>query len=140
QGSLLETAWTAQDCRVTGEGRKISEQTRIYAGSDGVMVPVITQAEKLKRRAKVKQKRRTCGKKRRPLSPLRKGADQAWKEFKLVYFYDEELVHQHVAVTHLNHTAAGKLLRREANRLRFAEADERVANVDGAKWIREEFE
>jgi hypothetical protein len=140
QGSLLETAWTAKDCRVTREGRKISEKTRIYAGSDGVMVAVITQAEKLKRRAKVKQKRRTCGKKRRPLSPLRKGADQAWKEFKLVYFYDEELVHQHVAVTHLNHTAAGKLLRREANRLHLAEADERVANVDGAKWIREEFE
>ena len=75
---------------MTREGRKISEKTRMYAGSDGVMVPVITQAEKLKRRAKVKQKRRTCGKKRRPLPPLRKGTDQAWKEFKLIYFYDEE--------------------------------------------------
>ena len=90
QAATLATAWTAEDCRVTREGRKISEKTRMYAGSDGVMVPVITQAEKLKRRAKVKQKRRTCGKKRRPLPPLRKGTDQAWKEFKLIYFYDEE--------------------------------------------------
>lgn len=140
QRATIDTAWTAKDCEVTQDGRKISGKTRMYAGSDGVMVPVITQAEKLKRRAKVKQKRRTCGKKRRPLPPLRKGADQAWKEFKLVYFYDEELLHQHVAVTHLNHVAAGRLLRREADRLRLAEADERIANVDGAKWIREEFE
>ena len=140
QGAALETAWTAEDCPVTHEGRAISEKTRVYAGSDGVMVPVITQAEKLKRRAQVKAKRRRCGQKRRPLPPLRQGADQAWKEFKLIYFYDEELFHQHVAVTHLNHVAAGRLLRREANRLAFQRADERVANVDGAKWIREEFE
>jgi hypothetical protein len=140
QGAGLKTSWTAEDCAVTQEGREISGKTRIYAGSDGVMVPVITQSEKLKRRAKVKAKRRTCGKKCRPLPPLRKGADQAWKEFKLVYFYDEELFHQHVAVTHLNHTAAGRLLRREANRLGFQRADERIANVDGAKWIRDEFE
>jgi hypothetical protein len=140
QAAMLDTAWTAEECRVTHEGREISEKTRLYAGSDGVMVPVITQSEKLKRRAKVKQKRRQCGKKRRPLPPLRRGADQGWKEFKLVYFYDEELLHQHVAVTHRNHAAAGRLLRREANRLGFSRAHERIANVDGAKWIREEFE
>jgi len=140
QAATLDTAWTAEDCRVTLEEPETSDKTRVYTGCDGVMVPVITQAEKQKRRTKVKEKRRKCGKKRRPLSPLRKGADQAWKEFKVVYFYDEELLHQHVAVTHLNHEAAGRLLRREANRLGFRRANQRIANVDGARWIREQLE
>ncbi len=35
----------------------------------------------------------------------------------MVYFYDEEMQHQHVAATHLNHVAAGRLMRREADRL-----------------------
>jgi hypothetical protein len=104
------------------------------------MVPIITQAEKLKRREKVKQKRRKCGRKRRPLPPLRKGADQSWKEFKVIYFYDERLKHQHVAVTHQNHAAAGRLLRREADRLQFSQANQRIANVDGAPWIREQLQ
>jgi hypothetical protein len=140
QAGALATAWTAKDCQVREEGRVVEGKTRIYTGSDGVMVPVITHAEKEKRRAKVKQKRRTSGQKRRPLPPLRKGADRDWKEFKVIYFYDEELQHQHVAVTHLNHQAAGRLMRREADRLGFREAKERVANVDGARWIREQLE
>ena len=138
QAAVLSTAWTATDCQVVENGRKVPEKTRVYTGCDGVMVPVITQTEKQKRRGKVKEKRRTCGKKRRPLPPLRKGADQTWKEFKIVYFYDEGLQHQHVAVTHQNHLAAGKLLRREADRLDFRHANQRVANVDGAPWIREQ--
>ena len=140
QAATLGTAWAAADCRVASEGPETSGKTRVYTGCDGVMVPVITQAEKQKRRTKVKEKRRKCGKKCRPLPPLRKGADQAWKEFKVVYFYDEALSHQHVAVTHLNHEAAGRLLRREANRLGFRQAQERIANVDGARWIREQLE
>jgi hypothetical protein len=140
QAAMLPTAWTAADCQVIEQGCVVQGKTRVYTGSDGVMVPVITQAEKQKRRAKVKEKRRKCGRKRRPLPPLRKGADQTWKEFKVVYFYDEPLRHQHVAVTHLNHEAAGRLMRREANRLDFPHASERIANVDGAKWIREQLQ
>jgi hypothetical protein len=140
QAAVLPTAWTAADCQVVENGRKVPEKTRVYTGCDGVMVPVITQAEKHKRRAKVKEKRRKCGRKRRPLSPARKGADQSWKEFKIVYFYDEGLQHQHVAVTHQNHQAAGRLMRREANRLDFRQANQRVANVDGAAWIREQLQ
>jgi len=140
QAAVLKTAWTAADCQVAQEDRTVTEITRVYTGCDGVMVPVITQAEKLKRRSKVKEKRRKCGQKRRPLPPLRKGADRAWKEFKVVYFYDEDLRHQHVAVTHLNHLAAGRLMRREADRLGFRQATERVANVDGAPWIREQLQ
>jgi hypothetical protein len=140
QAAVLPTSWTAADCQVVENGGQVPEQTRVYTGCDGVMVPVITHAEKQKRRAKVKAQRRKCGQKRRPLPALRPGADQAWKEFKIVYFYDEDLRHQHVAVTHLNHLAAGRLMRREADRLDFRHARERVANVDGAPWIREQLQ
>ena len=107
QAAALDTAWTSADCAVIEQGRAVPGKTRLYTGVDGVMVPIITQAEKLKRRAKVKEKRRKCGQKRRPLPPLRKGADRDWKEFKVVYFYDEQMKHQHVAVTHLNHAGCG---------------------------------
>jgi len=140
QAGTLATAWSAHDCPAMKDGRPVAGKTRVYTGSDGVMVPVITQAEKQKRRAKVKEKRRKCGKKRRPLPPLRKGTDQAWKEFKVVYFYDEILKHQHVAVTYQNHAVAGRLMRREADRLAFRQASERIANVDGAPWIREQLQ
>jgi hypothetical protein len=135
QAARIDTAWKAEDCRVKGE-----QTTRVYSGCDGVMVPVITEAEKQKRRAAVKAKRRRCGKKCQPLPPRKRGADQAWKEFKVVYFYSEDMRQQHVAFTHLNHEAAGKLLRREADRLRFRQAGQRVALVDGAAWIREQMQ
>jgi hypothetical protein len=140
QAGELKTAWTAADCQVVVEGREVPEKTRVYTGCDGVMVPIITQTEKVKRRTKIKEKRKKCGQKRRPLRPLRKGADQSWKEFKIVYFYDEEVKRQHVAVTHLNHVAAGRLMRREADRLEFRKASERIANVDGAPWIRDQLQ
>ena len=103
-------------------------------------MPVITDAEKIKRREKVKVKRRRSGKKCKPLPPRRQGSDLSWKEFKVLFFYSEDGKHQHVAFTHGNHVAAGNLLRREADRLRFPQADERVGVVDGAVWIREQFE
>ena len=138
QTGRIETAWEAEDCRVTEERQGTT--TRVYTGCDGVMVPVITDAEKQKRREAVKAKRRRCGKKRKPLPPRKRGADQGWKEFKVVYFYSEDMRRQHMAVTHRNHEAAGKLLRREADRLRFGRAGQRVAVVDGAVWIRDQME
>lgn len=140
QADAVDTAWTAADCPVTEEGRVVPEKTRVYTGCDGVMVPIITHAEKQKRRAKIKEKRQKSGRKRRPLPPLRKGADKSWKEFKVIYFYDEDMRHQHVAVTHKNHEAAGRLLRQEADRLDFRQACERIALVDGAPWIREQMQ
>jgi len=138
QSGQIGTAWKAADCRVKPQDG--GPTTRIYAGCDGVMVPVITDAEKQKRRTAIKAKRRRGGKKCKPLPPRRRGADLAWKEFKVVYFYSEDMRRQHVAFTHHNHEAAGKLLRREADRLRFAEAEQHVAVVDGAIWIREQME
>ena len=52
----LPLDWSAADCQV--EGR---DTTRIYVGSDGVMVPLVTDAEKATRRQKVKEKRRRIG-------------------------------------------------------------------------------
>ena len=134
QAAAIDTAWTAEDCHLE------DGQTRVYAGCDGVMVPVITETEKQKRRQKVKEKRRRSGRKCRPLAPRKRGADQAWKEFKVVYFHSEDMRHQHVAVTPRNHEAAGRLMRHEADRLGFREAQERVANIDGAPWIREQMQ
>jgi hypothetical protein len=74
------------------------------------------------------------------LPALRKGADQSWKEFKVIYFYDEDVKRQHVTVTHQNHQVAGRLMRREADRLKFKDATERIANVDGAPWIRDQLQ
>ena len=45
-----------------------------------------------------------------------------------------------MAFTHGNHVAAGKLMRREADRLQFRQAVQRVAVVDGATWIHEQMQ
>jgi hypothetical protein len=136
QDDAIAVAWHADDCRVPNGATATT--TRIYTGCDGVMVPIITDAEKTKRRDQIKAQRRRCGQKRKPLPPRRRGADLPWKEFKVAFFYSEGGKHQHVAFTHGNHVAAGRLLRREADRLRFRQADERVGLVDGATWIREQ--
>lgn len=138
QAGQIGTAWKAADCRVNLQEN--DRKTRVYAGCDGVMVPVITDAEKQKRREAIKAKRRRRGRKCKPLPPRKRGADQAWKEFKVVYFYSEDMRRQHVAFTHRNHEATGKLMRREADRLRFGEAQQRVAVVDGAAWIRDQMQ
>jgi hypothetical protein len=134
----IQVTWHASDCVVPAD--TTGQKTRIYTGCDGVMVPIITDAEKIKRRDKVKANRRSCGKKRKPLPPRKHGSDKPWKEFKVAFFYSEGAKYQHVAFTHGNHIKAGTLLRREADRLRFREACERVGLVDGAVWIREQME
>jgi hypothetical protein len=138
QDNAIAVTWHAQDCVVPEDTTR--KTTRVYTGCDGVMVPIITEAEKVKRRDTIKAKRRRRGKKCKPLPPRKRGSDLAWKEFKVVFFYSEDAKHQHVAFTHGNHVTAGTLLRREADRLRFREADEHVGLVDGATWIREQME
>jgi hypothetical protein len=129
----LGPQWMAAQCKVlTPLGREVS---RAYLGSDGFMAPLVTEVEKLKRRAKIKQKRQKRGKKAKPLPPAKTGADGPWKEFKLVFFYDQEMKHRHVAVTRGNCEVLGQLMAREAGRLGFAAADERVGNIDGGPWI-----
>jgi hypothetical protein len=130
----LAVGWLANDC-LTNE-----KTTRVYLGSDGVMVPLVTASEKKSRRHKTKAKRRRRGKKARPLPPLKPGADQHYKEFKIVAFYDEAQDHRLVSGTRGDHEAAGRLMRRQASRIRLDLAAEKVGNVDGSPWIRNQVE
>lgn len=130
----VDPGWSASDCR-TGEGT-----TRVYVGSDGVMVPLVTEAEKQKRRRKVREKRQRRGRRCRPLPRAKCGADQAFKEFKLAVLYDEEQKHRYVAGTSGDHSAAGRLLCRMAREVELSAAEQKVANVDGAPWIKNELE
>lgn len=114
--------------------------TRIYLGCDGVKVPLITDAEKRKRRQKIKQKRQRRGKRCRPLPRAKRGADQRYKEFRIVTFYDETQEHRHVSVTQGNHQVVGRIIRRDAGRVRLQQGSDKVAVVDGAPWIRNQIE
>jgi hypothetical protein len=131
----LPLDWSAADGQVEGQ-----TATRIYVGSDGVMVPLVTDAEKTTRRQKVKEKRRRRGRKPRPLPPRKAGADQRYKEFKIVAFYDETQEHRLVAGTRGDCEVAGRLMRRDAGRIHLDLADEKVGNVDGSPWIRHQVE
>lgn len=134
----VPVAFHAEDCRVPG-----SEATRLYVGCDGVMVPTITDAEKQKRRAKVVAKRQAepapvDG--RKPLPPRRSGTDHPYKEFKVSVFHDETHQHWHETLRYTARRNMGSHVRREAKRLHFTSATERIANVDGASWIRDELQ
>lgn len=135
QEGQLKPVFASQDCRTE------SGVCRVYMGSDGVKVPTITDAEKKTRRQRVVAKRRRrSGVKRPPLPPRKVGSDQSYKEFKIVTFYDEEHEHCQASITRLDHRGAEILMRRDARRIRLDKADEKIANVDGADWIRNRIE
>lgn len=134
QGGELLPDWASEDCS-TEQG-----PTRIYLGCDGVKVPLITAEEKQKRRQKVREKRRRCGRKCRPLPRAKAGADSAYKEFKVAYFYNEDKSRRLVGVSSGNHEAAGRLMQRMALQIKLAQAQEKIALIDGAPWIRNQIE
>jgi hypothetical protein len=129
----LGPQWRATDCVVEG-----GPKSRVYLGCDGVKVHIITDAEKRRRRAPA-GKKRSQARSQRPRKALgrrKRGADQSYKELRLVTFYDEDQTHRHVAVTRGDHRQVGHLMHREAERLGLREAEEKVALTDGADWIR----
>lgn len=138
QAGELPITWRAKDCAL--EPGTPGSSTRVYMGSDGVMAPMVTQTEKTKRRTHVKQKRSRCGRRCRPLRRAKAGADQRYKEFKIVTYYDESLKHRIVFGTKGNHQEAGRVMTRLAKQIDLASADEKVGNVDGAPWIRNQIE
>jgi hypothetical protein len=157
QSGVLVIPWTANDCVAPTKDEKTAsperasperasperaspETTRIYMGSDGVMVPMVTDEEKQKRRQKIKEKRQRCGKKAKPLPKAKPGADQGYKEFKIVAYYDETQEHRIVAGTKGDCTQAGVVMRRLATRIHLDEADEKIGNIDGSPWIRNQIE
>jgi hypothetical protein len=124
------------------------QPNRIYLGCDGFTGRLITAVEKSKRRALAQRKRRLLSKEgggkgdsggdsrpRRALPRPKRGADQSFKEFKLVTFYDESGDRRLVSITRDDHHAAGRLMRRDARRCGFFDADQRPAVVDGGPWI-----
>lgn len=130
----LSPEWTAEDCKTD------SGTTRLYEGCDGVKVPVVTDAEKKKRRATIRKKRQQRGRKAQPLPRLKSGADNAYKEFRVVHFYDETMEHRFVQATSGNHEAAGRLMQRMSLSIDLPRAEEKVALIDGAPWIRNQIE
>lgn len=136
ESGSLPPDWRAADCRVrTPDGK---ETSRVYLGVDGFMVPVLTEAEKKSRRKQVVAARSHRSKDKPKLPPLprrRHGADLRYKEFKLVQFHDESMEHRLVSVTRGDCQEAGRILRRDAGRIAFHDAQERIGIVDGAAWI-----
>jgi hypothetical protein len=130
----VDPGWDASDC-VTEGG-----QTRVYVGCDGVKVPLVTDQEKRKRRQTIKQKRQRSGKRRRALAPLKRGADDAFKEFRVVTAYAQDQEHRTVAVTSGDCEQTGRLMRSVALAIKLSAADESIASVDGAPWIRNQLE
>lgn len=131
QGDLCP-AWQACECR-TADG-----PTRVYFGCDGVKVPVTTAEEKKARRAKVVQKRQTLRRQRRtlrPLPPVKAGADGPYKEFRLVQYYSEDQKRRWISVSRGDHEALGRVMKRDASRIRLDEADASIGIYDGAVWI-----
>jgi hypothetical protein len=136
QAGQLPLDWDYRQCSAHDQEGKKTGKTRVYLGSDGVKVPVVTQSEKDARRAKVKAKRRRKGKKGRRLQRAKPGADQRYKEFKIVTCYDELQEHRLVSVTRGDHEVAGQIMRRDGGRVGLDKADDKVAVVDGADWIK----
>ena len=116
-----------------------TEKTMI-TGTDGVMVPMVTEQQKRKRRAhesarRARQHRRSTAGAGRPKA----GSDGPYKEFKVLSFYDSDKRHCHVVGTAGNHEALGRLMRREAGRLRIGQAKIKYAVTDGAEWIANQY-
>jgi hypothetical protein len=138
----LEIDWSAAECKTLApSGEQVS---RVYTSCDGVMTPVTTAAEKQKRRAtalkKRREKSRKRGRRRSRLPAVKAGSDQRYKQVYLTAFYDQDQEHRLVSVTRKDHRGLGKLLKRDAARLRIAAADERVGLVDGAVCLRNHME
>jgi hypothetical protein len=149
EGKALETAikagtlplsWEAKDCQALDKNGQPTSKTRLYLGSDGVMVPVVTDAEKTTRRSRIKAQRARRGRRSRPLRRSKVGSDGPYKEFKIVTFYDDKCDHRLVSVTRGDCEQAGRLMRRDAGRVGLDKADDKVGVVDGSEWIKNQIQ
>jgi hypothetical protein len=131
QSGALRPAFTAADCK---------DQT-LVSGADGVMVPQVTQTQKDQRRATEAAKRLEQGRSSTAgVGRPKAGSEGPFREFKLVAFYDLDKTHCQVVATAGDSTEAGRLMRREARRLHWAEAQVKYAVSDGAEWIANEYQ
>jgi len=123
--------WTSQDC---------TDQTLI-SGADGVMVPMVTQQQKEKRRAaQAKQRKDSHRNSAAKVGRPKGGSDGPYKEFKIVSFYDSDKSHMYAVGTCGDHAALGHLMRREAGKLKIGLAKHKYSVTDGAEWIAKQYD
>ena len=122
--------WTAADC---------TDQT-VVTGTDGVMVPLVTDEQKRKRRATEARKRQQEGRRStaRPGRP-KSGGDGPYKEFKIFSLYDPDKTHKYAVGTSGDAAALGRVMRREARKVRLDQAEHKYAVSDGAEWIARQY-
>jgi len=139
EGSRLSRA---QHKSQTGPDFKAEDCTdkTIITGTDGVMVPMVTEQQKVKRRKtqaakRKKEKRKSTAKASRP----RKGSDGPYKEFKIVAFYDKDKTRQYVIGTSGNHKVAGRIMRQVGRKLDISRAKTKYSVSDGARWIQRQY-
>jgi hypothetical protein len=130
RSGALRPAWTAEDCRSGPQ-----ESTCVITGADGVMVPLVTKAEKDKRRQRRARRRKGQPKRR----PMHHGSDLPYKEFKIVAFYDPSKEHQYALGTSGNHQKLGQLMRQAACQIKLDQADIAYSVSDAAPWIRGQY-
>ena len=113
----------------------------LITGADGVMVPLVTEPQKSQRRETELAKRIEQGRpSTAPVGRPKKGSDGPYQEFKLLTFYDPDQSHCHVVGTAGDHEVLGRLMRREARRLRGTQAKIKYAVSDGAEWIAHQYQ
>ena len=112
----------------------------MVTGADGVFVPVVPETQKARRRATEAAKRQAEGRRstRRPGRP-KKGADGEYKEAKVLLFYSQDKSMTHVTATLGDAEAFGKMMRREAGKVKLANAKFSYSVADGAKWIERQY-
>jgi len=134
EGRKVQTIQTAgrvrSDLSVETGRIQASGPSRVYVGADGVKVPMVPRQEKTKRRQR-RRRRRAGGVVRR----MHRGADNAYKEFKIATLYDESNTHRLVVGTAGDHQVLGRLLRRQAATIGLDRFDQKLAVADGADWI-----
>lgn len=123
---LIAPSFTADDC---ADGVMVT-------GADGVFVPVVPETQKAKRRQTQAKKRKLDGhrstcKRGRP----KKGSDGEYKEAKVLVFYDQAKSHMQVVTTMGDCHDLGRMMRREARRLKLGQAKFSYSVADGAPWI-----
>ncbi|MCP4340427.1 MAG: hypothetical protein GY799_16440, partial [Desulfobulbaceae bacterium] len=112
----------------------------VITGMDGVMVPLVTEEQKVCRRKtesekRKRQKRKSTARACRP----KKGSDGDYKEFKLATFYDKDKSHQYAVGTSGDSEQAGRMLRKVSVQLEIDKAEVKYSVSDGAPWIEKQY-
>lgn len=142
EGGQLELDFDA-GAWLTTETPDGSATSRAYVGIDGFLLPMVTDAEAGRRhdaaaaRRKILKRRRGVRRprlKRRRLK-RRPGADQRYKELKLVTIYDQDKTRRLARATRGGVAKAGRMLRQMAGDVRLRRAGQVACVADGAEWI-----